>query len=487
MLTIKPYTIATGNYETTKAAAEILDNGGNAFDAILAALFMSFVTEPLLSSPGGGGYLLAHANQHKAKIFDFFSQTPHNKDVSDKDFYPITGNFGATQQEFHIGMSSIATPGMPAGIFAIHNNYGSMPLPEIARSAIKKARAGNKIDNVCAEVIQILTPIINSSKDAKALFTNAHKQLLQQGDIQHNQHLATFLENLSNNSMEWFYFDAPAQSIVNDMRCHNGLLNMQDFSSYQVAIREPLVVEINNWKILLNAKPTVGGYLIMQQLKHAWANKTQNINLKFVEAMIYADTIKSANNFQNSKGTTHMSVIDADQNIASMTVSNGEGSGYVVPHSGFMLNNFLGEEDINTQGFFNFQENTRMASMMSPAILENNSNKIALGTGGSNRIKTALFQTIWQIIAANKTLDQAINLPRFHFENGLLDIEHGFNPQVIEQLTSKCPLVNQWQQRSLYFGGINAVQQGTYNLAIGDSRRNGVGLVKSISISQIPI
>ena len=122
---------------------------------------------------------------------------------------------------------------------------------------------------------------------------------------------------------------------------------------------------------------------------------------------------RNQNVFQSSKGTSHMSVIDQDGNVASLTVSNGEGCGYMVPNCGFMLNNFLGEEDINTKGFFNFDENSRMASMMSPTIIENRDDLIALGTGGSNRIKTAMFQVIWQIIAENKTLDKAINQPRF--------------------------------------------------------------------------
>lgn len=197
--------------------------------------------------------------------------------------------------------------------------------------------------------------------------------------------------------------------------------------------------------------------------------------------MVHADQLKNKQAFQSSKGTTHMSVIDAQGNVASMTVSNGEGCGYVVPNSGFMLNNFLGEEDINTQGFFNFEENTRMASMMSPTILENKQSKIALGTGGSNRIKTAMFQVIWKLINENKTLDQAINHPRFHYENGKLDIEKGHDPQTIKALEQQYQNINLWETRSLYFGGINAVQHGDKNLAIGDSRRNGVGLVRVLN------
>jgi len=478
MLNKETYAIATGNRHSTKAAADILDAGGNAYDAILAALFMSFVCEPLLSSPGGGGYLLAHPDKQQPKVFDFFSQTPRNKSLSDKDFYPIQGDFGATSQEFHIGMAAAAVPGVPAGIHAIHNHHGSMPLIECASAAIEKAKKGIKVDKLFAEVVKISTPILDSSCYAKAIFSNDLNQPLTRGDIKSNPHLATFLTHFANNPMDWFYFDTPAEHIVRDMGHNNGLLSQKDFESYQVIIRQPLETKIKNWKILTNSTPTTGGLLITEQLKHAANSQIQDQHLRLIQAMQYAEQLKNQQPFQSSKGTTHMSVIDADNNVASLTVSNGEGCGYVVPNSGFMLNNFLGEEDINTGGFFNFKENTRMASMMSPTILENNEIRIALGTGGSNRIKTAMFQVIWKLIAENKTLDQAINHPRFHFENKQLEIEKGFSKQTIKHLQQQYPNTNLWNARSLYFGGINAVQHGSKNLAIGDSRRRGVGLVR---------
>jgi gamma-glutamyltranspeptidase/glutathione hydrolase len=479
MLKNQAYTIASGHYQTTKAASDILEAGGNAYDAVLAALFMSFVTEPLLSSPGGGGYLLAHPKDKEAKIFDFFAQTPYCKNQRKKDFYPIHGDFGDVQQEFHIGLASAAIPGVPAGVFAIHQHYGSLPLIDIASAAIAMASKGMMVDKLHAEVIQILSPILNHSKMAKALYSDNKGNTLKQGDIKANPQMAQFLTDLASNPQNWFYFGEPAERIRADMQSQHGLLRRKDFEAYQVIIREPLIETINDWKIITNAQPTTGGMLITEQLKHAAQNTITETHHKFIQAMIHADYLKSQQSFQSSKGTSHMNVIDADGNVASLTISNGEGCGYIVPKCGFMLNNFLGEEDINTQGFFNFPENTRMASMMSPTIIEQIGcdNKIALGTGGSNRIKTAMFQVIWQIINENKTLDQAINHPRFHYEKDIIDIEKGIARSVIEQLEHSYKNIHQWQNRSLYFGGINAVQQGEINLAISDSRRNGAGLV----------
>ena len=268
------------------------------------------------------------------------------------------------------------------------------------------------------------------------------------------------------------------QSIIKDMQQSNGLLTQQDFHDYKVLVREPLVDNIQDWTIMTNSAPTTGGMLIIEQLKHILKNPNKPDGVRIIEAMMHADRIKNSENIQmqSSKGTTHMSVIDQQGNVASLTVANGEGCGYVVPESGFMLNNFLGEEDINIGGFFNFQPDSRMISMMSPTILENHDCKIALGTGGSNRIKTALFQVIYHIICG-KTLSQAVNAARMHYENDTLDIEKGVNLQKIESLLGSFGKVNQWKTRSLFFGGVNAVRSGDCISATGDSRRKGVGII----------
>ncbi len=474
----KSYTVATGNKDSTLAASEILDAGGNAYDAIIAALLMSFVTEPLLSSPGGGGYLLSRPINKDPQLFDFFAQTPFSKSLEPKHFFPIQGDFGDSQQEFHIGMAAATVPGVPAGIFAIHEKLASMPLIELAGAAIEKAKKGIKIDKHLKSVVDILIPIIESTPAAFSLFS-LDKTLVEVGDVKKNEALADFLYTFCSNQQNWFYQDQPSESICDDMKLKNGLLTKKDFNNYHVNIRKPLQVHINNWQVLTNSHPASGGYLITEQLKHA-LNGSDSNNLRLLEAMEYADHLKKngkTSSFESSKGTTHMSVIDSDGNAASLTVSNGEGNGYVVPDSGFMMNNFLGEEDINLGGFFAWKENTRMASMMSPTILSNRETLVALGTGGSNRIKTSLFQVIWHMIIENKTLVNAVNEPRLHLENDVVDIEKGIHSDIIKEIVNKYSNVIQWQQRSLYFGGVNAVQFGENLSAVGDSRREGFGLI----------
>lgn len=466
----KPYAIAAGHEQTALAAVEILQQGGNAFDAILAAMMMSFVAEPLLSSPGGGGFLMVSGPKQPPKLLDFFSDTPslpaQQIDQEHIDFYPIIGDFGTRQQEFHIGHAAAAVPGVPAGIFKAHQTLCSMNLADIAKPAIKAALQGIKINHQQAFVGMILQPIIGSNEASKALFKN-----YQSGHVWKNTALANFLERLSRADHHWFYQGEIAEKLAAQT---DSLLQAGDFEHYQCEIREPLALQVGTHRVLTNPQPSTGGYLIVEQLKRL---KTRHDALAVLEAMQHADDLKRNPMVEVTRGTTHMSVADSQGNLASLTLSNGEGNGQIVPDCGFMLNNFLGEEDINAGGFFSWTQRERMKSMMSPTLILGDEQQFVLGTGGSNRIKTTLFQVINQLLNHDKILKHAVEAPRMHFENGHLDIEPGFTADDMDALKRANPIHTEWLNHNLYFGGVNAVQTGQTTAAVGDFRRHGCGIV----------
>ena len=178
------------------------------------------------------------------------------------------------------------------------------------------------------------------------------------------------------------------------------------------------------------------------------------------------------------RGTTHISVIDANGNMASLTVSNGEGCGYVVPGTGIMLNNMLGEEDINPRGFDSWPVNSRMSSMMSPTLaFTDKSDVIVTGSGGSNRIRTALLQVLINLIDFDMTVEDAVEGPRIHFEDGMLNVEYGFDPTEIDELVASFPNHKAWKEKNIFFGGTHTA---AYNLqsktlsGAGDPRRGGI-------------
>jgi gamma-glutamyltranspeptidase/glutathione hydrolase len=173
------------------------------------------------------------------------------------------------------------------------------------------------------------------------------------------------------------------------------------------------------------------------------------------------------------RGTTHVSVSDGWGNVASLTTSNGEGSGYVVPGTGIMLNNMMGEDDLHPEGFFASPPAQRVASMMSPSVLLSGAGdrvRLVLGSGGSKRIRTALLQVISGVVDFDLGVRETIERPRLHWDESQVQVEPGFPPAVIRALRGRWS-VNEWSERNLYFGGVHAVSPG--GNGAGDPRRGG--------------
>jgi gamma-glutamyltranspeptidase/glutathione hydrolase len=176
-----------------------------------------------------------------------------------------------------------------------------------------------------------------------------------------------------------------------------------------------------------------------------------------------------------TRGTTQISVLDARGNAASLTLSNGEGCGHVLPGTGIMLNNMLGEEDLNPQGFQRWREDARVSSMMAPTLAEYGGRLIALGSGGSNRLRTAILQTLSNLIDYGMSPEAAVAAPRIHLERGKISIEPGFAADAVRLLTDQWPDHQLWDQPNLFFGGTHTVAyDGRQFAGAGDPRRGGV-------------
>lgn len=504
---------ASGHKETSKAAKILLEEGGNAFDAVLGAMCAACVCEPMLASLGGGGFLLAQPAGGASRVFDFFTQTP-SAVSGELDFYPIQADFGTATQEFHIGMGSIAVPGVVAGLFAVHRAHCRLPLEKIIEPAVYLAREGLRINRLQKYINEILQPIISATPEAAAMATPmfAPGRLAEIGEFIYNPDLADTFEALARFGEQWFYTGEPAQQLVRDCSSRGGLISHADLQSYQVIMRDPVIVESHHAKISVNSPPSPGGCLtlfalsLLDKLKpgeHQWGSVQHASALSRVMQAASlerkrhglasglddqtAQAILSAENLSNwhrtlqtgglaSRGTTHLSVADASGNLASLTLSNGEGSAYVLPGSGIMLNNMLGEEDLNPDGFHRMPPGVRLASMMTPAIVTlPDGGQIALGSGGSNRIRSAILQVLCNVLEFNMDLEQAVNTPRLHLEGNHLNIEPGFSHAALEALESEWPGVEQWPDGNLFFGGVHAVKRfanGEFSAA-GDLRRGG--------------
>ena len=174
---------------------------------------------------------------------------------------------------------------------------------------------------------------------------------------------------------------------------------------------------------------------------------------------------------QFSRGTTHISIADAEGNVASMTCSNGEGSGYFVPGTGIMLNNMMGEDDLHPEGFHASPPGQRVSSMMSPSLLlKNDAVAMVIGSGGSKRIRTAITQVLSGIVDFNLPVQQAVESPRIHWDGEIMQVEPGLPPETINALKKHWP-VNIWSTIDVYFGGVHTVIPDI--AGGGDPRRGG--------------
>ena len=499
--------VAAGHELTAAAAAEILQDGGNAFDAALAGVFMTFVAEAVFSSPGGGGFLMARqAGSDASPLFDFFTETPlKRRPASEVEFFPIYADFGPAKQEFHIGLGSSATPGVVPGLFAIHAALCKLPMKRLVEPAVRAGRAGFPLSAFQAYLFTVIAPILTASESVARIFAPNGKPMTA-GETFRNAELAECLEWLAEDGARLFLDGDVGQAIVAQSLRSGGHLTHNDLKRYRVELREPLYWRHNGASVALNPPPAASGALIafglayletltehgrsidalalraaMEATNAARATHGEGLAQRLAGGALKNEMREAARHPQAYRGTTHVSVIDAEGNAASVSLSNGEGNGYIVGKFGFMLNNMLGEEDLSAGGLGAWRGGTRMSSMMAPTIiLQKDGTVTAMGTGGSNRIRTAILQVAVNLLDHGMSLDAAVEAPRLHVErDGTVSYEPGLPEQVQAELRALEEKAHAWPRANLFFGGVHAARRHAKGgvEGAGDPRRQGVACI----------
>jgi len=523
--------IAAGHPAAADAGATILRQGGNAVDAAIAAASTSFTAEPVLTAAGGGGFMLISAGGKRNILFDGFARMPSGKVLMPElntELKAIPIDFGNAIQTFHIGQASVGTPSLLFMLFAAHDQLGRLPLREALAPGIDAARSGIRLNPLQASFIKLLRPILTDTGNAGSLYAPDRQggksgKLLSEGENFRNPDLANTLEMLSIEGIAEMYHGDLARAIVSACIPH-GLLAMDDMRAEQVKIRSPLQINCMRGTLLTNPAPSSGGLLI------AFAAAVFDRLLETDEAkqlpwpVLMAECLRSASNKRGSGldsriyqpniaekelipgqlekaveairlrlsgltdiphpesgnrhgSTTHISIVDRNGMAVSLTTSNGEGSGIVVPGTGIHLNNMLGEEDINPLGFHTLDPGTTLSSMMAPSIfLANGRPSMVLGSGGSNRLRGAILQTLVRHKFLRQNIETAVHAPRLHNEGNELEIEPDFlSAHERMHLLRLGWKLKDWQQQSVYFGGVHAISidaKGNVQ-ARADPRRGG--------------
>ncbi len=465
--------VAAGHPESAAAGVAALRAGGNAVDAAVGAVLASFAVESPLTGLGAGGYMVVH-DGGETTLLDFFVAAPGlGGTARTEELAPVSVVFDeTTAQTFYVGPVSCAVPGTPAGLVEALRRFGSMPLAELVGPAIRLAREGAPVNHQQAYILAILEPIHARLPGTRELYA-PEGRTLREGETFRFEELAVALERFAAEGEAAFYRGEVAAALSDFVLAGGGTLGRQDLADYAAIERRPVRAEFRGAEVLTNPPPSAGGELIAYSLEVLEGLGPASGPEQLVAAMDAANAHRAS----RLGSTTHISVIDAGGMCAAVTCSNGSGSGVLVPGTGVILNNMLGEEDLNPRGFHQIPPGTRVPSMMAPTVvLRGGEVVLAVGSAGSNRIRSAILQTIVRVVEQGMGPQEAIDAPRVHAEGGIVQTEPGIDAAALARLEARGVPIVRRAERNLYFGGVQAVARDPATGELsggGDPRRGG--------------
>jgi gamma-glutamyltranspeptidase/glutathione hydrolase len=510
--------VAAGHPLTAEAGAEVLREGGNAVDAAVCAVLTSFAVESPLTGLGAGGFMLVHTDSEDV-LLDFFVEIPGRSGVERRgELVPVSVLFDETPQVFNIGAASCGVPGTAAGLSEALARFGSMPMRALIPPAVGYARDGVEVNAEQAYIFNLLAPILTEYQDTRTLYA-PQGRILGEGETFRFPDLADALELLAERGPEPFYSGEVARAVADWVSERGGTLSVEDMAAYRPIARDPVRASFRGREVLTNPPPSSGGILIalclemlerlgdagveevVATMEEANAARTEGFHAGlyedgYVERFLAEGRVSEAaerarSHVRAGRGargpgdalgsTTHITAVDGEGCCASVTCSNGTGSGLMAPATGVHVNNMLGEEDLNPLGFHALPPGRRMTSMMAPTlVLRDGELEAGLGSGGSNRIRSAVLQVVLRLVANGLSVQDAVDAGRVHFEEGVVQAEPGVDPEALVRLDERGYAVARWRRRNLFFGGAHAVARDPRTGALaggGDPRRGGAAVV----------
>lgn len=500
--------VVSQNHLSSDIGIEILDMGGNAVDAAVAVGFSLAVTLPRAGNLGGGGFMLVYIKELNEIFFiDYRSQSPLNSNIenifnivsdSGKKLETIPQNFDYNKFELvNIGYKAPAVPGTVAGLLEAHSRFGRLPLKKILKPVIKQASQGVLVSYDLHKAIES-TPRLNEDIESKKIFF-PNNNPINENSVLVIEGLAKTFELIANNGRDGFYKGETAKKIINAMNANGGLFTLKDLENYKPYVRKPISINYRGNKIFTAGPPSGGGVTLFTALKilenynlskyksnsaktyHLLAesirrghnnrsseigdplfydvpinkllskeriaelSKTINLN-KASEAFM----IKPLAVINESRDTTHFSIIDSEGNAISNTYTLGAsfGSGVTIPGTGILMNNQMNnlvyrEGNVAQIGRSvslgnRFKPGKRPMSTMAPVMMFNEDNNLELITGspGGSYIPAAILRVITGVIDFNLSIGDATMLPRVHKDwpyQGI-DYEKTLSSDIVEDL-----------------------------------------------------
>jgi len=400
------------------------------------------------------------------------------------------------------------------GLCAAWERWGRLPLRDVVRPACRFLREGVIIGPWQAEMFRVLGPILSLTEEARRQF-GCDGRLLGEGDRFRLPVLADTLEHLAAGDWRAAYRERIEEPVLGRFGpASGGSIGPRDLDAYRVFFREPLRFSYRDTTIFINPPPAAGGSLVALMLRVLESEPLDRLEPggpdhlhALCRTMRMADEARVAGGAESALAdlprwvaryhtlagrplgraprspggpgsTTHVSVVDGEGNAAAVTFSHGEGNGFLIPGAGIMMNNLMGEDDLFPGGFHGWPAGGRLSTMMCPTLVEDADGSFTLlGSGGANRIRTAIVQVVSQLVDYRRSLTQAVAAPRGHFEAGVLNAEVEGRPRgarFLDDLGARA--VIRFDRPHLFFGGVHAVRQerGGAVTGAGDPRRGGV-------------
>jgi len=503
--------VAAGHPRSAEAGAAVLRDGGNAVDAAVAAVLMSFAAESLLTGPGAGGFMLVHTPAGEDHLLDFFVAAPglgpSAPTAATRELEAVEIRFSDdAAQVFHVGPASCGVPGTLAGLAEAVRRFGSAGLADLCVPAVRAAREGVELTLMQGYLHGLLAPIMRSSREGRELYEPDGRPL-RPGELLLMPELADLLERVGAEGPQSLYGGSVGRALSAFVVDRGGLLTEEDLKAYAVIERTPADATFRERRVLTNPPPSSGGVLVayaldllarvdrpghlgalVEVMDRANRARTDEFTAAlygetFLEEFMAQDAIATAAGEVGSRlgSTTHVSVLDDEGGCVSVTCSNGSSSGVIAPGTGIHLNNMLGEQDLNPLGFGRQPAGRRVSSMMAPTVvLREGRPEIALGSAGSNRLRSAILQTILAVVDEGMGAAAAVARPRIHVERGVVEAEPGVDERALAELEARGRTVRRWRELNLYFGGVQAAvrdpETGVFSGG-GDPRRGGAAIV----------
>ena len=476
--------------------------GGNAVDAAIAAMVAAMTTEPAIVSPLAGAFVSIWPAGGDPEVVDGNVEMPGRGLPRER--------FGTGVREVHTsygggltlyaGHGSAATPGAFAALGVAHDRHGQAAWTDVLAPSVAAARDGFTVGGAAASYLALTgDTVFGWDEHTRPLLRTASGELVRAGDRGTNPDLATTLEHIAEHGARSLYTGELAERIAADCAERGGLITAQDLAAYRAVVRTPLRLRLGEWDLATNPPPSVGGPMLavmLGQVERApwdWANVidvqrrvlsyrhgVHDLSTDLEEdgyALLEAVERHGLAGLPTSSSTAHVSAVDTDGTVCAITASSGYGSGATVPGTGLMLNNCLGEPELNRLGLHALVPGTRLASNMAPSVARRaDGTALAVGSPGADRITTALMQVLARHCLLDVPLQEAIDAPRVHVRiepDGSPNVQYEDDEAVVTALAELALPAVSHGSRSMFFGGVGAaVRQADGELEVaGDPRR----------------